>query len=175
MHITAETATPPHAVTGERDNHVVSLLCRRYQYTPWRINEKEGQEMGQQQGNAFITTRKGFCYLTIKIGRGNFNIMRIRNYTIDAEDKRDMRRLYPNIVFDWKKIIRQLAEKREVCRDYRSRRIEAATERRHARPREPFYSVYDPVTRTVYANGLPSSAKGAGALLDAVLRLDRSR
>lgn len=175
MHIAAKTDTPPHVVTSESNNHIISLLCRSYRYTPRRINEKGRAEMGQQQGNAFITTRKGFCYLTIKIGRSNFNIMRIRNYTIDAEDKRDMRRLYPNIVFDWKKIIRQLAEKREVCRDYRSRRIEAAAERRHVHPREPFYSVYDPVTRTVYANGLPSSAEGAGALLDAVLRLDHSR
>jgi hypothetical protein len=128
--------------------------------------------MGQQQGNAFITTRKGFCYLTIKCGGQNFHVMRIRNYTIDADDKRDMRRLYPNIVFDWKKIGKQLAEKREVCRDYRSRRIEAAAERRHARPREPFYGVYEPGTRTVYVND-PSNAGGVGAMLDAILRLDR--
>jgi hypothetical protein len=38
----------------------------------------------QQQSTAFITARKGFCYLTVKIGRKNFNLMRIRNYTIDA-------------------------------------------------------------------------------------------
>jgi len=31
------------------------------------------------QGTAFVTTRKGFCYLTVKIGRKNFPIMRIRN------------------------------------------------------------------------------------------------
>jgi hypothetical protein len=133
--------------------------------------------MGQQKGNAFITTRKGFCYLTIKIGRSNFNIMRVRNYTIDAEDKRDLRRRYPDVIFDWKKITAQLAEKRGVCGRYRSRRRLAAAERREGRFREPepFFSVYDPATRTVYANGLPSSAEGAGALLDAVLRHDRSR
>ena len=130
--------------------------------------------MSNQQGTAFITTRKGFCYLTIKCGRQNAHIMRIRQYTIDAEDKRHMRRLYPNIVFDWKKITRQLAEKREVCRDYRVRRIEAAAERRKADSGEPFLSVYDPLTRTVYANGIPSTAAGAGMLLDAVLHADRA-
>ena len=85
-----------------------------------------------------------------------------------------MRRLYPNIVFDWKKITRQLAEKREVCRNYRSRRIEAAAGRRKANFSEPFLSVYDPLTRTIYANGVPSTAEGAGMLLDAVLYADRA-
>ncbi|GAA6614920.1 hypothetical protein [Scytonema sp. NUACC26] len=130
--------------------------------------------MGNQQGTAFITTRKGFCYLTIKCSRKNAHIMRIRQYTIDAEDKRHMRRLYPNIVFDWKKITRQLAEKREVCRDYRSRRIEAAAERRKADSGKPFPVVYDPLTRTVYANGVPSTAAGVGMLLDAVLHADHA-
>src|SRR6266566_2162685 len=64
---------------------------------PWR-----GMAMSPRQGTAFITTRKGFCYLTVKIGRRNFPIMRSRNYTIDAQDKRDMRQLHPDIVFDWK-------------------------------------------------------------------------
>ena len=67
--------------------------------------------MKRKQGSAFITTRKGFCYLTVKVGRSNFNIMRIRNYTLDPQDKRDMRRLYPDYFFDWKKINQQLAEK----------------------------------------------------------------
>jgi hypothetical protein len=75
--------------------------------------------MNPRQGTAFVTTRKGFCYLTVKIGRKNVPIMRIRHYTIDGQDKRDMRRLHPDIDFDWKKIARQLAEKREVCRQYR--------------------------------------------------------
>jgi hypothetical protein len=35
--------------------------------------------------------------------------MRVRHYTIDAQDKRDMRRLHPDIIFDWKKFARQLA------------------------------------------------------------------
>jgi hypothetical protein len=130
--------------------------------------------MGNQQASAFITTRKGFCYLTIKCGRQNVHIMRIRQYTIDAEDKRHMRRLYPNIVFDWKKITKQLAEKREVCRNYRSRRIEAAAGRRKANFSEPFISVYNPLTRTVYTNGVPSTAAGAGMLLDALLHDDRT-
>ena len=67
--------------------------------------------MGRQQGSAFVTSRKGFCYLTIKCVGRNFDIMRIRSYTLDAEDKRHMRRLYPEIVFDWKKI----SQKREAC------------------------------------------------------------
>ena len=68
--------------------------------------------MKRKQSSAFITTRKGFCYLTVKVGRSNFNIMRIRNYTLDAQDKRDLRRLHPDYLFDWKKINQQLSEKR---------------------------------------------------------------
>src|SRR5215510_13344341 len=68
-------------------------------------------------------------------------------HTIDAQDKRQMRRLHPDIVFDWKKIARQLAEKREVCRQYRSG---WRTQRRPDLPREPFYGVVDPLARTVY-------------------------
>lgn len=70
-----------------------------------------------KQGTAFVTSRKGFCDLTVKAGQNNFDIMKIRSYTIDAQDKRDMRRLYPDVDFDWKKIGQQLATKREVCRD----------------------------------------------------------
>ncbi len=44
--------------------------------------------MSDAKGNAFVTSRKGFCYLTGKIGRENFDIMKIRSYTIDAQDKR---------------------------------------------------------------------------------------
>ena len=122
-----------------------------------------------KKGTAFVTSRKGFCYLTVKIGRRNFDLMRIRQYTIDAQDKRDMRRLHPDIDFDWKKIARQLAEKREVCRRYRSR---PQTRRREERiPREPFYGVADPRTRTVYVND-PSNIAGVGALLDALISGD---
>lgn len=66
--------------------------------------------MSRKQSSAFVTTRKGFCYLTVKVGRSNYNIMRIRNYTLEPQDKRDMRRLYPDYLFDWKKIGQQLAE-----------------------------------------------------------------
>ncbi len=128
--------------------------------------------MGDKQYSAFVKARKGFCYLTIKIGRQNFDLMRIRNYTLDAQDKRDLRRLHPDTAFDWKKIGRQLAEKREACRCYRSRRRTSGAARL-PRGREPLYAVYDPTTRTVYADGVPSSAEGVGALLDAVLSLDR--
>lgn len=129
--------------------------------------------MGIKQGSAFITTRKGFCYLTVKYRRQNFHVMRIRNYTIDAVDKRDMRRLYPDVLFDWKKITQQLTEKREVCRCYRSRRRTPATARGPG-AREPFYGVFEPSTGIVYVNGVPSTIGGVGALLDAVLRIDRT-
>jgi hypothetical protein len=118
----------------------------------------------QKRSHAFITTKKGVCYLTIKIGREHFALMRIRNYTIDAQDKRDMRRLHPDVDFDWKKITRQLAEKREVCRRYRSRRRTA----RIPREREPFYGVIEPRTRTVYVND-PDNIAGVSALLDVII------
>jgi hypothetical protein len=121
---------------------------------------------------AFVTARKGFCYLTIKTGRWNRHILRIRDYAIDAQDKRDLRRRYPEIAFDWKKIDKQLAEKRQACRRYRSRRRTPSAGRRPA-ARQPLYAVYDPLTRAVYAD-VPSDAAGAGALLDAVLAMDRA-
>jgi hypothetical protein len=128
--------------------------------------------MGHQRGSAFITTKKGFCYLTIKSGGHNYHIMRIRAYTIDADDKRHMRRLYPDVVFDWKKVVGQLAEKREVCRVYRSRRRPADTIRPvHAR--EPLYGFFEPGTRTVYVSGLPSNITEAGKLLDVVLNTEQ--
>ena len=127
--------------------------------------------MGRQQGSAFITTRKGFCYLTIKCAGRNFHIKRIRNYTLEAEDKRFMRRLYPDVTFDWKKIAQQLAEKREVCRRYRSRRRNPDTTR-PARERGPLYAVYEPGTRTVYTDGDMGNAL---PLLDVILQMDRAR
>jgi hypothetical protein len=85
-------------------------------------------------------------------------------YTIDAQDKRDMRRRHPEVDFDWKTITRQLAEKREVCRRYRSRRRTART----PRVREPFYGVFDPVERAVYVND-PTNIAGMSAMLDAII------
>ncbi len=126
--------------------------------------------MPPKQPSAFVTARKGFCYLTQKYRRRNFHMMRIRNYTLDAQDKRDMRRLYPDVVFDWKKIARQLSEKREACRCYRSRRRTSAR-RRHAS--QPLYAVFDPAMRVVYADE-PSTAESAAALLDAILSIDRT-
>jgi hypothetical protein len=128
---------------------------------------EQENHMAAKQAAAFITTRKGFCYLTTKYRRRNFHMMRIRNYTIDAQEKRQMRRLYPDVVFDWKKIERQLAEKREVCRRYRSRRRNARQPHAH----KPFYAVYDPATRSVYSEE-PSTAEHAAALLDAILSID---
>lgn len=127
-----------------------------------------------KQRTAFITARKGFCYVTLKWGRRNVHVMRVRNYTLDAQDKRDLRRLYPDVVFDWKKIAGQLAEKREACRRYRSRRRTSNADR-PPRVRESWHAVYDPLTRTVYADGMPSSAGEAGALLDAILSMERKR
>jgi len=124
--------------------------------------------MAGKQGDAFVTARNGFCYLTLKVGCRNFDMMRIRKYTLDADEKRHMRRLYPEVAFDWKKIMQQLAGKREACRRYRSRRKSPDTAR-HPGASEPLYGVYEPGTRTVYVNDVPSSAAGVGALLDAVL------
>ena len=124
--------------------------------------------MKRKQSSAFITTRKGFCYPTVKVGRSNFNIMRIRNYTLDAQDKRDLRRLHPDYLFDWKKINQQLSEKREVCRAYRSKRQAPRSTRRTS---ATFITVsYDPRTRTIYA----SDAGNSLALLDAVLHIERT-
>ncbi len=44
--------------------------------------------MSHRQGTAFVMSRKGFCYLTIKITRRNYDIMKIRAYTISPQDKR---------------------------------------------------------------------------------------
>ena len=76
--------------------------------------------------------------------------MKIRTYTIDAQDKRDMRRLHSDVDFDWKKIGQQLKQKREVCREYRSSRQRKAQARRV--PHEPFYGVFEPSTRRVSVN-----------------------
>jgi len=99
-------------------------------------------------------------------------MMRIRGYKLDADEKRHMRRLYPEVMFDWKKITQQLVEKREACRRYRSRRRNPGTARQSGAG-EPFYGIYEPGTRTVYVNDVPSSAAGVGALLDALLQIDR--
>ena len=126
--------------------------------------------MSDITGNAFITTRKGFCYLTIKIGRQSHHMMKIRQYKIEPDEKRHMRRLYPNVTFDWKKITTQLAKKREECREYRSSRQRKARARRM--PGKPFIGTYDPFRREVYVND-PSNIAGVGALLDAILARER--
>ncbi len=132
---------------------------------------RAGKAMDRKSSNAFITARKGFCYLTIKFLGRNHEMMRIRGYKIDPDEKRHMRRLYPEVAFDWKKITQQLAEKREACRRYRSGSRKPASSPSCAR--EPLYGVYEPGSRTVYVNGIPSSAAGVGRLLDAILQLDR--
>jgi hypothetical protein len=107
--------------------------------------------------------------LTIKIGRRNHHMMKVRQYKIEPEEKRDMRRLYPNVTFDWKKIAAQLARKREVCRRYRCRR---QAPYRPPPPREPFVGVIDPFGRAVYVNDERNIA-GAAALLDALIAGER--
>jgi hypothetical protein len=82
-----------------------------------------------------------------------------------------MRRLYPDVLFDWEKIARQLAEKREVCRGYRSRRRGTSAPRTHAT--RPSYAVLDPAGHVVYAD-MPRTARDAAALLDAVLMMGRT-
>jgi hypothetical protein len=67
-----------------------------------------------------------------------------------------------------------LAQKREVCRSYRSRRQDAAAlnrERRDGR-RAPFIGVIDPFRRAVYVNDERNIA-GAAALLDALIAGER--
>ena len=130
--------------------------------------------MNRKPANAFVTARKGFCYLTIKLFGQHHEMMRVRGYKIDADKKRQMRRLYPEVAFDWKKITQQLAEKREACRRYRTRPRRPAG-RSGSRDGEPMFGIYEPGTRTVYTNGIPSTAAGVGRLLDAVLQLDREQ
>jgi hypothetical protein len=89
-------------VLSNHPDHELLLGLRPVRQPPWR-----DMAMSLRQGTAFVTTKKGCCYLTMKIGRKNFPIMRIRHDTIDAQDKRDMRRLHPDIIFGWKKIARQ--------------------------------------------------------------------
>jgi hypothetical protein len=72
-----------------------------------------------------------------------------------------------------KKIARQLAEKREVCRRYRFRRRTSDTAHL-ARVCASFYGLYEPGTRTIYVDGFPRNAQAVGALLDAVLHIDRT-
>lgn len=122
-------------------------------------------------GNAFVTTRKGFCYLTIRVRQRNRDLLQIRQYKIEAQEKRDLRRRYPNVTFEWKKISDQLEKKRGVCRRYRARRRAASAPRP---PREPFYGVFDPWSRTAYVNDASNTA-GVGALLDAILAEERAR
>jgi hypothetical protein len=38
--------------------------------------------MERRQGNAFITARKGFCYLTMKVFGRNHEMMRIRDWDL---------------------------------------------------------------------------------------------
>lgn len=131
--------------------------------------------MDRKPANAFVTARKGFCYLTIKLFGRHHEMMRIRGYKIDPDEKRQMRRLYPEVAFNWKKITQQLAEKREACRRYRTRPRRPVS-RSASRYGEPvFGGIYEPGTRTVYTNSIPSTAAGVGRLLDAILQLDRER
>ena len=128
----------------------------------------------RKPANAFVTARKGFCYLTIKLFGRNHEMMRIRAYKIDADEKRQMRRLYPEVAFDWKRITQQLAERSETCRRYRTRPRRPAG---RSAPGDggPLFGIYEPDTRTVYTSGIPSTATGVGRLLDAVLQLDREQ
>lgn len=127
-----------------------------------------GDATGRKQAHAFVTARKGFCYLTVKLHGRHHRMMRIRAYRIEPDEKRQMRRLYPDVAFDWPKIAGQLAEKREACRRYRTR-----PRRRAGRGGAPLVGIFEPATRTVFTDGIPSTAAGVGRLLDIVLRLDR--
>lgn len=97
------TATPPRQATSPTTSQTPVTTT-----TAKTGTRTKARTTSQKQSSAFVTTKKGVCYLTIKSGRLSFQIMRIRQYTIDADDKRRMRRLHPDIHFDWKKIARQL-------------------------------------------------------------------
>lgn len=112
--------------------------------------------------------------MTIKLFGQHHEMMRIFGYKIDADEKRQMRRLYPEVAFDWKKVLQQLAEKREARRRYRTRPRRPAGSS-GSRDGKPVFGIYEPGTRTVYTNGIPSTAAGVGRLLDAVFQLDRER
>jgi macrodomain Ter protein organizer (MatP/YcbG family) len=128
-YLTAATPTPTHQETPTETLQTPVTIT-----TAKTGARAKARTTSQKQGSAFVTTKKGGCYLTIKSGRMSFQIMRIRQYTIDTDEKRRMRRLHPDIHFDWKKITRQLAEKR---RRYRARRRTPRVPRYRAR--EPFY------------------------------------
>jgi hypothetical protein len=118
-----------------------------------------GDATGRKQAHAFVTARKGFCYLTVRLFGRHHHMMRIRAYRIEPDEKRQMRRLYPEVAFDWKKITEQLAEKREACRRYRTRPRRRAG-RGGAREDGPLLGIFEPATRTVLTNGVPSTASG---------------
>jgi hypothetical protein len=160
-YLTAGTITPPSQTPPPLAEQP---LVQKAAVRTGALKKVRSAVAPQKRSRAFVTTKKGVCYLTVKSGRVHFQIMRIRHYTIDADDKRRMRRLHPDVDFDWKHITHQLAEKREVCRRYRSRRRTARAPRVH----EPFYGVFDPVERTVYVND-PSNIAGTAALLDAII------
>lgn len=122
--------------------------------------------------NAFVTARKGICYVTVKANGHNVDLSRIYAYTIDPQEKRDLRRRWPDIAFDWKAITRQLAARREECRAYRSRKRALAADRRRHEDGS-LGACYDPRTRTIYADDVPANSGGVAALLDAVLQIDR--
>ncbi len=124
--------------------------------------QRRDDDRERKPGNAFITARKGFCYLTIKSFGRNHEMMRIRQYQIDAEEKRRMRRLYPDVAFDWTKITAQLAQKRDACRRYRARR-RGRDKASHSRGSDAFHGVYDPATRTIYASRIPSARRRSPA------------
>lgn len=47
-----------------------------------------------------MSRKQSSAFVTVKVARSNFNIMRMRSYTITPQDKRDMRRVYPDYLFD---------------------------------------------------------------------------
>jgi hypothetical protein len=51
--------------------------------------------LGRPQPAAFISTLKGFCYVTIKRGGRHVRIFRVRKYRLDVQEKRDLPRLWP--------------------------------------------------------------------------------
>jgi hypothetical protein len=81
---TAETPPTPHA------NRLATPDAGRATVVP------------RKPGVAFVTSKKGVCYLTITFGRHHCSLMRIRHDPLDAQDKREMHRLHPDIAFERK-------------------------------------------------------------------------
>ena len=94
-----------HPGKNSTRNHILILYANNT--ISIQLLYDEDDAMSDLTGNAFIKKKKGSCYLTIKIRGRNAALKKVRQYKIEAQEKRDLRRRYPNVTFDWKKITAQ--------------------------------------------------------------------